>query len=332
MQDTGGVRKALITGASGQDGIYLSELLLRKGYHVVGTTRRPLEEVPEAGANSSIAWIQWDSADQAAIEQALTHLQPDECYNLAAQASGSAMYEEPASIGETNGIAVVRLLEAIRTKSPHTRFVQASSAEVFGAPESHPQSETTVRRPRSPYGAAKLYADAIVDVYRERYGLFAASAILYNHESPRRGMGFVSRKVSQAAAAISLGLADQVTLGNLDACRDWGFAGDYVNAMWLMLQAQDPEDFVIATGVSRSVADLCKVAFDRVGLDYRPFVIQEPALFRAIEPVPLVGCADKARRVLGWAPTVDFNEFVAMMVDCDVARLQGADSMNGAES
>jgi len=328
MADT---RTALVTGARGQDGSYLTELLLEKGYCVVGASRSP-DAARAHALTPRFEWIPWDPMDQPGMERTLASVQPDECYNLAASASGAGMYDQPAAMCETNGVAVVRMLEAIRLASPGTRFVQASSAEVFGIPATSPQSEDTIRRPRSPYGAAKQLADAAVDIYRQRYDLFAASAILYNHESPRRGPGFVSRKVTQAAARISLGLAERLSLGNLEASRDWGYAGDYARAMWLMLQADAPGDFVIATGTSHTVREMCQVAFAHVGLDYEDFVDQDLAAFRAAEPVPLLGAPDKARRVLGWQPHVDFNTLIEMMVDADLARLRNPNGSTGADA
>lgn len=317
------IRTALVTGAQGQDGSYLVEWLLEKGYRVVGASRFP-EAAAARAPQLPVEWVRWDPMDQPGMEGLFGQLRPDECYNLAAAASGSGMYDQPAAICEANGVSVVRMLEAMRLASPRTRFAQASSAEVFGIAESSPQSEDTLRRPRSPYGAAKQLADAAVDIYRQRFGLFAGSAILYNHESPRRGEGFVTRKVTRAAAAIKLGLGERLSLGNLDASRDWGFAGDYVRAMWLMLQASEPGDFVIATGISHTVRQMCEAAFSHVGLDYRDFVDHDPAAFRAAETVSLLGSPEKARRVLGWKPLVDFNTLIGMMVDSDIARLRDA--------
>jgi GDPmannose 4,6-dehydratase len=315
---------ALVTGAHGQDGGYLCRFLVDKGYRVIGTSRvdRATGSTCEPGAD--IRWVQWDGLGQDVPRALFGSVEIDECYNLAAHASGSGMYEQPEAVGEINGLAVTRLLEVIRQASPRTRFVQASSAEVFGCPQASPQDESSIRRPRSPYGAAKLYADAMVDIYRSRYGIHASSAILYNHESPRRGVEFLTRKVARAAAAISLGRAESVSLGNLDARRDWGYAGDYVRAMWMMAQASGPDDYVIATGDSHSVRDVCAIAFRRVGLD-------DPAAFRPAEPVPLVGSPGKIRRKLGWAPQVDFEALVEMMVDHDLADLQSQTNAGVAE-
>lgn len=324
-----GTRTALVTGAQGQDGSYLVELLVDKGYRVVGASRTPAAAAVR-WSRLPVEWVAWDPMDQFGMERLFGELGPDECYNLAAAASGSGMYDQPAAICEANGVAVVRMLEAMRLASPHTRFAQASSAEVFGLPESSPQSEHTTRRPRSPYGAAKQLADAGVDIYRQHYGMFAGSAILYNHESPRRGEGFVSRKITRAAAAIKLGLGERLALGNLDASRDWGYAGDYVRAMWLMLQAREPGDFVIATGVGHTVRQMCEAAFAHVNLDYRDFVDHDPAVFRAAESVPLLGSPEKALRVLGWKPSVDFNILIGMMVESDLARLREAGASTGA--
>lgn len=309
---------ALVTGANGQDGTYLCRLLREKGYRVIGTSRSTRADA----AGSGVQWVQWDGLGRDILRGLFESNQVDECYNLAAYSSGSGMYEQPEALGEINGLAVTRLLESIRQSSPRTRFVQASSSEVFGRPEASPQDEASIRRPRSPYGAAKLYADAMVDIYRSRYGIHASSAILYNHESPRRGLEFVTRKITRAAAAISMGRADAVFLGDLEARRDWGFAGDYVRAMWLMAQADEADDYVVATGESHSVRDVCKVAFGRVGLDYLPYVKGDPGVVRPAEPVALLGRASKIRSRLGWVPQVGFEAMIGMMVDHDLADLQ----------
>jgi len=321
-------RTALVTGATGQDGFHLIELLLSKGYNVVGTSRESSSGIV-AGAQGLQERVKWDGMDQETINRILAEYRPDECYNLAAYASGAGMYDDPVAIGEINGLAVSRILESIRTRSPGTRFMQASSSEVFGTPTENPQDESSARHPRSPYGAAKLYADAMVKVYRERYGLFACSAILYNHESPRRGLGFVTRKVTRGAAAIKLGLAEELSLGNLDAQRDWGYAGDYVEAMWLMLQANAADDYVVATGILHTVRELCEHAFARVDLDYRDHVREDHSAFRPIERVPLVGNAGKAALQIGWRPSMDFKSLIEMMVDHDLAQLRDANMATG---
>ena len=324
-------KTALITGITGQDGSYLTQLLLAKGYSIIGSTRRqPLQPfVSDRWSAGYPGRFQWVGSDPARLEHTLARFQPDECYNFAAYTSGAGRYDDPVAVGDLNGLAVVRLLEAIRKSSPSTRFLQASSSEVFGSSRTSPQDETTPRNPTSPYGAAKAYADSIVSIYRERYGLFACSAILYNHESPLRDVGFVSRKVTRGAAAISLGLEQHLLLGNLEARRDWGYAGDYVRAMWQMLQAQTASDFVIATGTNNSVRQMCDYAFSRVGLDYRTHVREDPSAFRPHEAVPLLGNAGKATRELGWAPQVAFKELIEMMVDHDVAQLRGSNDQPG---
>jgi len=316
---------AIITGVSGQDGWHLAELLLAHGYRVVGTTR----DVAAAArlVHPSVELLRWDLRNETIILDVIRSVRPTEIYNFAAYASGSGMFEDPIGIGDINGLAVSRMLEAIRTVDPSIRFCQASSSELFGDPFEGPQSETTAFRPRSPYGAAKLYAHEMVGIYRRRHGLFACSAILFNHESPRRGSGFVTGKVSEAAALIKLGQGEALVLGNLDARRDWGFSGDYVRGAWQMLQAPTPEDYVFATGETHSVRELCQLAFEHVGLDYRDHVREDAAAFRTAEVHPLVGDSAKARRQLQWSPQVTFPELIRMMVDADLKRLgaSGAD-------
>lgn len=309
-------RRAIITGAGGQDGWYLSQFLVEKGCQVIGTTRDVAGA--RARAHPSVELVQWDMKDEAAFAALLRETRPAEIYNLAAAASGAGMYDDPVGIGDINGLAVARMLEAIRDVDPSIRFCQASSSELFGRPLESPQSEITTFRPRSPYGAAKLYAHEMVGIYRRRHDLFACSAILFNHESPRRSPEFVTGKVAQAAARISLGLADELVLGNLDARRDWGYSGDYVRGMWLMLQAAAADDFVLATGESHSVSELCDLAFGHVGLDYRDHVREDADSFRTNEPVPLVGDSSKAKRQLDWSPNVDFPGLVRMMVDAEL--------------
>jgi GDPmannose 4,6-dehydratase len=313
----------LITGVTGQDGSYLAELLLAKGYRVIGAVRNSQnakESLPTALKNS-VELITWDMLDQRRMTQVLTECRPAEIYNFAACSSGAGMFDNPARIGEVNGLAVARILEAIREVNTKIRFCQASSREIFGEAAESPQTESTPTNPRSPYGAAKLYADSMIRIYRQRYDLFACAAILFNHESPRRGTEFVTRRITQAAAKIKLGLAKELHLGNLDAQRDWGFAGDYVRAMWLMLQQERADDYVVATGKAHSVRELCEFAFSRLGLDYRDHVREDALAYRPIEPALLVGCAAKSNSKLSWKPEIEFRELVHMMVDADLRML-----------
>lgn len=308
---------ALITGINGQDGWYLAEFLLCKGYRVVGTT---------TGANAhlreKIEIAEIDLLDQNMVDDLLQTCQPHEVYNLAARASSRDLWTQPLLTGELNGLAVVRLLEGISKVNPNIRFVQATSSEVFGNPTESPQTEETPFRPRNPYGVAKAYGHWTAVIYREHRNLFACSSILYNHESPRRGLEFVTRKISHAAAMISLGQEKELRLGRLDARRDWGFAGDYVEAMWLMLQHSQPDDYIVATGETHSVRDLCEAAFSHVGLDYRNFVVEDPGNVRCEERGLLVGDPSRAHRVLGWRPTISFQELVRMMVDADLESIR----------
>jgi len=315
-------KTALITGITGQDGSYLAELLLDKGYRVAGMTRRSSTATGERIAHLAgrLELVQGDLLDQASLIAALDEVKPDEVYNLAAQSFVPTSWNQPVLTGEFTGLGVTRMLEAIRQVRPAVRFYQASSSEMFGKVREVPQTETTPFHPRSPYGVAKAYAHFLTVNYRESYGLYAVSGILFNHESPRRGLEFVSRKVTDGAARIALGLAKELPMGNLDAERDWGFAGDYVRAMWLMLQRPEPSDYVIATGIAHSVRDLCRIAFARVGLDYERHVTSDPRLHRPAEVDHLRGDASKARETLGWEPTVPFEELIEMMVDADVAR------------
>lgn len=309
-------KTALVTGILGQDGAYLAEYLQARGYLVLGLVR------PGAvSSGSGLEHFEWDMHDPAALGEILRACQPDEFYNFAAYSSGAGMFDDPVAIGDINGLAVVRMLESIRAHSPATRFCQASSREVFGEATESPQTEMTRRSPRSPYGAAKAYADAMVQVYRQHYGLFACSAILFNHESPRRRLEFVTRKITHTVARIHLGMAGELQLGNLDALRDWGFAGDYVRAMWLALQAETPDDYVVATGEMHSVRQFCEYAFAHVGLDYRDYVREDAAAWRPAEPVPLRGDYSRIRDRLGWSPTTGLRELVAMMVDADIRLL-----------
>ncbi len=317
-------RRALITGITGQDGSYLAELLLEKGYHVVGMVRRASTENFEriAHLRGRIELRQADLLDELSLIDVLKSVQPTEIYNLAAMSFVPTSWQQPVLTAEFDAVGVTRLLEAMRLVAPEARFYQASSSEMFGKVRETPQRETTPFHPRSPYGVAKVYGHGITVNYRESYGLFAASGILFNHESPRRGLEFVTRKVSDGAARIALGLATELTIGTLDARRDWGFAGDYVDAMWRMLQRPAPDDYVVATGVSHSVRDLIEAAFAVVGIDWRVHVRQDPALLRPAEVDLLVGDASKARRELDWTPRVDFAALVEMMVRADLARLR----------
>lgn len=315
---------SLVIGVSGQDGVYMADLLSQSGAHVVGVARSRVdlfEKVPER-VLSRIQTESWDMRDTDVFESILRTHRVKEIYNFAAYASGAGMYDYPVAIGDINGLAVARILESIRRVDKNIRFCQASSSEVFGEVFESPQSEKTLRNPRSPYGSAKLYADSISNVYRSHFGLFTCSAILYNHESPRRGTGFVTRKITQQVAEIKLGLRQELYLGNLDARRDWGYAGDYVRAMHLMLQHAVPGDYVVATGLLHTVRDFCECAFSHLGLDYHDHVRVDPSFYRPEEPMLLVGDSAKARRVLGWAPTVDFEWLVKMMVDADMSMLQ----------
>ena len=313
---------ALITGITGQDGSYLAELLLDKGYRVAGMTRRSSTSGDERIAHLAgrLEIVQGDLLDQASLVAALRSVGPTEVYNLAAQSFVPTSWNQPVLTGEFTGLGVTRMLEAVRQVDPGIRFYQASSSEMFGKVREAPQTELTPFHPRSPYGVAKAYGHFLTVNYRESYGMHAVSGILFNHESPRRGLEFVSRKVTDGAARIALGLADRLPMGNLDAERDWGYAADYVEAMWLMLQRPEPEDFVIATGVAHSVRDLCRIAFGRVGLDYEAVVDSDESLHRPAEVDRLRGDASKAASLLGWKPTVAFRELIEMMVDADVAR------------
>ncbi len=315
-------KTALITGITGQDGSYLAELLLGKGYRVVGMTRRSSTLTDERIAHLAgrLELIQGDLLDQASLVAALQDVGPTEVYNLAAQSFVPTSWNQPVLTGEFTGLGVTRILEAIRQVDLGIRFYQASSSEMFGKVREAPQTELTPFHPRSPYGVAKAYGHFLTVNYRESYGMFAASGILFNHESPRRGLEFVSRKVTDGAAKIALGVATVLPMGNLDAERDWGFAGDYVRAMWQMLQEAEASDYVVATGVSHSVRDLCRIAFARVGLDYERHVTVDPTLYRPAEVDHLLGDPTKAREAFGWQPTVAFSDMIESMVDADVAR------------
>jgi len=318
-------RTALVTGITGQDGSYLAELLLEKGYEVWGMIRRASTESVEriSHLTDRITLVQADLLDQASIVGALTDARPSEVYNLAAQSFVPTSWRQPVLTAEFSGVGVTRMLEAVRAVDPAIRFYQASSSEMFGKAEEVPQTERTPFHPRSPYGVAKAYGHFITVNYRESYGLFAVSGILFNHESPRRGVEFVTRKISDGVARIKLGLAEELRLGNLDAKRDWGFAGDYVEAMWLMLQQDEPSEFVVATGIEHSVRNFVEAAFEHVGLDPDRHVVVDPSLLRPAEVDRLVGDASRARDLLGWEPSVSFQELVELMVDADLARLSG---------
>ncbi len=316
-------KRAIITGITGQDGSYLAELLLSKGYEVTGVVRRSsspnfwrIEHLLDR-----ITLRPADLLDQLSLLRLIQEVKPDEFYNLAAMSFVPASWDQPLLTGDFNAMGVTRLLEAVRQVDPGIKLYQASSSEMYGRVREVPQTELTPFYPRSPYGVSKVFGHYITVNYRESYGLFAVSGILFNHESPRRGLEFVTRKVTHGVARIKLGLADHLALGNLDAMRDWGYAGDYVQAMWMMLQQPQADDYVIATGVSHSVKDLVDVAFGHAGLDWQKFVRVDPALLRPAEVDHLIGDASKAKRVLGWRPQVTFEGLIRMMVDEDLARL-----------
>lgn len=319
-------KRAIVTGITGQDGAYLAELLLEHGYEVVGVVRR--SSAPNLSRiehlRHRVQLRPADLLDQLSLIRVIDEIRPHEVYNLAAMSFVPASWDQPMLTGEFNAQGVTRVLEAIRHVDPAIRLYQASSSEMFGKVREVPQNELTPFYPRSPYGVSKVFGHYITVNYRESYGLFACSGILFNHESPRRGLEFVTRKVSDGVARVKLGLADSVSLGNLDARRDWGFAGDYVRAMWLMLQQEKPDDFVVATGISHSVRDLVDVAFGHAGLDWHNHVQLDPKLLRPAEVDHLIGDASKARDVLGWGPTVDFAGLIGMMVDADLERLSHA--------
>jgi len=317
-------KQALITGITGQDGSYLTEFLMEKGYRVFGLQRRSstittarLEHLLQEG----LELISGDLIDQNSLIKALEVSAPDEVYNLGAQSFVPASWDQPVLTGEVTGLGVTKMLEAIRLVNPKIRFYQASSSEMFGKVVETPQSESTPFYPRSPYGVAKVYGHWITINYRESYDLFAVSGILFNHESPRRGLEFVTRKVTYGVAMIKTGRQKELRLGNLEAKRDWGFAGDYVRAMWLMLQQENPEDYVIATGETNSVRRMVEIAFARAGLDWKEHVVVDPKFYRPAEVHLLQGDSSKARRVLGWKPEVDFQGLIEMMVEADIERV-----------
>jgi GDPmannose 4,6-dehydratase len=317
-------KTALITGITGQDGSYLAELLLDQGYRVVGMTRRTSTEVHERIEHlvDRVEIVSGDLLDQSSMTQLIGDVRPDEVYNLAAQSFVPTSWTQPVLTGEFTALGVTRVLEAIRHADRSIRFYQASSSEMFGKVQETPQRESTSFYPRSPYGVAKVYGHWITVNYRESYDLFAVSGILFNHESERRGKEFVTRKISDGVARIKLGIQRKLHLGNLEARRDWGFAGDYVRAMWLMLQHQEPDDYVIATGRTHTVREFCRLAFGTLGLDYEEYVVEDPRFVRPAEVDLLIGDASKARRVLGWVPEVTFEDLVTRMVEADVDRLR----------
>jgi len=323
------MKTVLITGITGQDGFYLAQQLAGAECRIIGAVRDEHKALVWRAVQSApaVEFVYWNMLSQQAMVDVLLEYRPSEIYNFAAHSSGVGMYDDAVGIGDVNGLAVARLLEAIRTIDTKIRFCQASSREIFGVAKESPQSERTAISPRNPYGAAKLYADAMVQIYRQRYGLYACSAILFNHESPRRGLAFVTRKITNTAVKIKLGLASELRLGNLDARRDWGYAGDYVRAMRLMLQQPQADDYVIATGETHSVRDFCQLAFEHLGLDYKDYVQVESSAYRPLEPVQLVGNAEKAKRQLGWMPEIGFRELVEMMVDADVELIHRENSM-----
>jgi GDPmannose 4,6-dehydratase len=324
-------RRALITGITGQDGSYLAELLLDKDYEVFGMTRRASTENIERIGHlvDRVQLIQGDLLDPHSLVSALRTAEPHEVYNLAAQSFVPTSWNQPVLTAEFTGVGVTRILEAVRTVDPNIRFYQASSSEMFGKVREVPQTEHTPFYPRSPYGVAKVYGHYITVNYRESYGLYAVSGILFNHESPRRGLEFVTRKISDAVARIKLGLADELRLGNFEAERDWGFAGDYVEAMWLMLQQDQPDDYVVATGETHSVREFFEIAFAHAGLDPERYVKSDPQFMRPAEVDQLVGDPSKAKQMLGWEPKHSFRDLVEMMVDADLGRLSGVSGRLG---
>lgn len=315
--------RALITGITGQDGSYLAELLLEQGYEVIGMVRRSSTESFERinHIKDRVILVQADLLDQLSIINMIEEHRPNEVYNLAAQSFVPTSWVQPSLTAEFDALGVTKMLEAIRLVDKRIKFYQASSSEMFGKVREVPQTENTPFYPRSPYGVAKVYGHFITVNYRESYGIPASSGILFNHESPRRGLEFVTRKITDGAVRIKLGMTDKLALGNLDAKRDWGFAGDYVRAMWLMLQQTTAEDFVIATGEMHSVADFCQLTFEYLSMDYRDYVVKDPRYVRPAEVDLLLGDSTKARKVLGWEPKISFKQLAHMMVDADMARL-----------
>ncbi len=318
-------KRALVTGLTGQDGSYLAELLISKGYEVFGLMRRSSSETTERIDSfiDSVRIVPGDLLDQASLMDALEESGADEVYNLAAQSFVADSWKEPVYTGDVDALGVTRMLEAIRRVRPGARFYQASSSEMFGKVHETPQRETTPFHPRSPYGVAKVYGYFITVNYRESYGMHASNGILFNHESPRRGIEFVTRKITDGVARIKAGRASELRLGNLDSKRDWGFAGDYVEAMWLMLQQEQPGDYVVATGETHTVKEFVEIAFSRAGLDWEAHVVQDERFMRPAEVDLLLGDPSKAREELGWEPKVSFRELVEMMVDSDLERYGG---------
>jgi GDPmannose 4,6-dehydratase len=330
MADSG-AQRALITGITGQDGSYLAEFLLEKGYDVYGVVRRSSTEKFEriSHIKDKVTLVQADLTDQGSMIEAVGDIRPTEVYNLAAQSFVPTSWNQPLLTGEVTGLGVTRLLEALRLVDKSIRFYQASSSEMFGHVQETPQTEKTPLYPRSPYGVAKVYGHWITINYRESYDMFACSGILFNHESPRRGLEFVTRKVTDGVARIKLGLQDKLSLGNLEAKRDWGFAGDYVRAMWLMLQQDTPDDFVVSSDETHSVRELCEIAFARAGLDWEKHVLVDPKFYRPAEVQLLLGDSAKARKTLGWVPECSFQQLVHMMVDADLERVKAEAKQQG---
>lgn len=319
------MKKALITGITGQDGSYLAELLLEKGYEVSGMVRRSSVENYERVEHirENLYFVQGDLTDQSSLDEAIKEIMPDEVYNLAAQSFVPTSWNQPVLTADVTGLGVTRILEAIRKHKPDAKFYQASSSEMFGKVQETPQTERTTFYPRSPYGVSKVYGHWITVNYRESYRIFACSGILFNHESPRRGLEFVTRKVTNTVAKIKLGLTKELRMGNMEAKRDWGFAGDYVEAMWLMLQQDQPDDFVIATGTAHSVQDLVDTAFQAVGLRAKDYVVTDPKFLRPAEVDFLIGNPEKAKKKLQWSPKVSFERLIQMMVNEDLRFLKG---------
>jgi len=313
------MKTAIITGLSGQDGFYLSRVLMAKDYQIVGTTHEPKKIIKKSDFNKAkqVQLVQWDLLDQEQLINLVKSYQPAEIYHLAALSSGSTMFENPVLMAQINGLSVIKILEAIRLHSPDTRFCQASSSEIFGSTSISPQAESTPPMPTNPYGASKLYGDNMIRIYREKYGIFACSAILYNHESPRRPLHFVTRKITNTAAKIKLGLATNLALGNLEAIRDWSFAGDAMSAMWFMVQQNTASDYVVSSGIRHTVRQFCEVAFSYLGLDYLQYVVEDPQFYRPLESVARVGDSQKLRKI-GWSSQCSFTELVHSMVDEDM--------------
>jgi GDPmannose 4,6-dehydratase len=318
-------KSALITGVTGQDGAYLAKLLLEKGYEVYGLVARRSSDtrwrLRELNIEGEVRYLEGDLADACSIQRAVIKAKPQEVYNLGAQSFVASSWDQPVTTGVVDGLGVTHLLEAIRQFSPETRFYQASTSEMFGLIQAERQDESTPFYPRSPYGVAKLYGHWITVNYRESFDLHASSGILFNHESPLRGIEFVTRKVTDAVARIKLGKQSELRLGNIDAKRDWGFAGDYVEAMWLMLQQDRPDDYVVATGVTTTVRDMCQLAFEHVGLNYQDYVVIDPQFFRPAEVDILLGNPAKAERQLGWKPKTSLSELIQMMMEADLRRV-----------